>query len=381
MLLLFTAACESGAPTAVDEQEPVVANGDVIPGKYIVVLDEAVAGKQAALREMTAKPGVESEQMYSSAVSGFAGTLTEQAKSELEKDPRIKYIEPDRVVQFAPPCGTPNGGPCDGGGDDGGDGGSEVTPWGITRVNGGVDGTGLTAWVIDSGVDLDHPDLNVDASRSATFITKGKDSKSADDGNGHGSHVAGTIGAIAGNGTDVVGVAPNATIVGVKVLDSRGSGSYSAVIAGVDYVAANASPGDVANMSLGGPTSNALDDAVKNAASNGILFALAAGNDGSDANGSSPARVNHPNVYTVSAFAEGDSWASFSNYGNPPVDYSAPGVSILSTYKNGGTATLNGTSMASPHVAGLLLLNGGNLATGGNVSGDPDGTADPIAVN
>jgi subtilisin family serine protease len=151
------------------------------------------------------------------------------------------------------------------------------------------------------------------------------------------------------------------------------------VIAGVDYVAANGANGDVANMSLGGPVSDALDDAVKNAASNGIKFLLAAGNESDDANNHSPAHVNGSNIYTVSAMWDDDSWASFSNYGNPPVDYCAPGVYILSTYKNGGYETLNGTSMAAPHVAGILLL--GNISTDGNVSGDPDGNADPIAIH
>ena len=165
--------------------------------------------------------------------------------------------------------------------------------------------------------------------------------------------------------------------VAVKVLDARGSGAYSGVIAGVDYVAANGKSGDVANMSLGGPVSKALDDAVLAAAAKGIKFALAAGNESTDANNSSPAHVNHSNVYTVSAMNNTDTFASFSNYGNPPVDYCAPGVGIKSTWKDGAYNTISGTSMASPHVAGLLLL--GNIATDGYVKGDPDNNADPIA--
>jgi subtilisin family serine protease len=163
----------------------------------------------------------------------------------------------------------------------------------------------------------------------------------------------------------------------VKVLDRRGSGSYSGVIAGVDYVAANASPGDAANMSLGGPVSTALDQAVLNAASKGIKFAIAAGNESQDANNSSPARVNHQNVFTISAIDQNDVFASFSNYGNPPVDYAAPGVSIFSLYKGGGTTTMSGTSMASPHVCGLLLM--GSIHSDGFAVGDPDGNPDPIA--
>jgi subtilisin family serine protease len=129
-------------------------------------------------------------------------------------------------------------------------------------------------------------------------------------------------------------------------------------------------------MSLGGGVSDALDLAVLNA-SGKVEFALAAGNEADDANNHSPARVNGPNIYTVSAMWDGDRWVSFSNYGNPPVDYCAPGVYIYSTYKDGGYATLSGTSMAAPHVAGLLLL--GRIHTDGYVTGDPDGNADPIA--
>jgi subtilisin family serine protease len=188
--------------------------------------------------------------------------------------------------------------------------------------------------------------------------------------------VAGTIGA-KNNGQDVVGVAAGATLVAVRVLDNGGSGTYSAVIAGVDHVGANGASGDVANMSLGGPASTALDDAVRAAASQGIEFVLAAGNSGAHANNYSPARANGTNITTVSAFAPGDTWASFSNYGNPPIDWAAPGVSVLSTRRGGGTTTLSGTSMAAPHVAGLLLL--GNVSSDGLVTGDPDGNRDPIA--
>jgi subtilisin family serine protease len=130
-------------------------------------------------------------------------------------------------------------------------------------------------------------------------------------------------------------------------------------------------------MSLGGPAYTALDIAIQNAAAKGIRFTLAAGNESMNASYSSPARVNGDGIYTISAMGEGDVWAYFSNFGNPPVDYCAPGISILSTYKGGWYATMSGTSMAAPHVAGLLLL--GNIDTDGNVKGDPDGKADPIA--
>jgi len=134
-------------------------------------------------------------------------------------------------------------------------------------------------------------------------------------------------------------------------------------------------------MSLGGPTSQALDDAVRNAADAGVMMVLAAGNDGDDANNYSPARVENNNVWTVSATDEGDVFASFSNYSgptDPPVEYAAPGVDVLSLWKDGGTNTISGTSMASPHVAGVLLATGGNASSDGTASGDPDGDADPI---
>src|SRR6056297_1185968 len=320
-------------------------------------------------------------QEYNRTIAGFAAELSDAQLSLLRTDPRVDFIEKDRIVQFAPPCGTPNGGPCDGdgGGDDDGGSSAQETPYGITRVNGGATYTGTNvAWILDSGVDLDHPDLNVDASLGFNAFTKGKDGKSLDDGNGHGTHVAGTIAAL-DNSTGVIGVAAGATVVPVKILDSRGSGSYSGVIAGVDHVAANADPGDVANMSLGGPVSDALDAAVENASSTGIIFVIAAGNSAEDANNSSPARANGPNIYTISAMDINDNWASFSNFGTPPVDYAAPGVSVLSTWKDGGYNTISGTSMAAPHAAGVLLF--GSPATDGSVNGDPDGTPDPIIVN
>ncbi|PEN11400.1 peptidase S8 [Longibacter salinarum] len=375
-LLLVLAGCDTSGPQVAPSDEEAPSTPNVISGQYIVVLSGTPSKSATDVRSVATSLLGKSGQLgavYSNALDGFvARGLSDAQVEQIESDPRVDYVEKDRVVQLAPPDGK---GP---GGDDGGSTG-QVTPYGTTRVGGPADGTGLTAWVIDSGVDLDHPDLNVDASRSATFFAKGKDSKSADDGNGHGSHVAGTIGAL-NNDIGTVGVAAGATIVGVKVLDSRGSGSYSVVIDGVDYVAANASAGDVANLSLGGPTSDALDTAVKNLADQGVLVALAAGNSGEDANLSSPSRVEYPGVYTVSAMDDTDSFASFSNFGNPPIEFASPGVDVESTYKDGGYATLSGTSMASPHLAGILLITGANPPTDGTVNNDPDGDADPIAT-
>ncbi|WP_276499218.1 S8 family serine peptidase [Pontibacter litorisediminis] len=377
-------ACDNESVDAADpaaELQATSENGAIIPNQYIVVykdganlrLSEATTYAQRVemvrdfSKNILAENGISNfkvEQAYGQAIKGAALQLTADQAETLRRDPRVDYVEPDRVVMLAKP-GTGGGGGSAG----------QTVPYGITRV-GSASGAGKTAWVIDSGIDLDHPDLNVDVARSITVFTSGRDAGSADDGNGHGTHVAGTIGA-KNNSEGVLGVAYDATVVAVKVLDSRGSGSYSGVIAGVDYVAANGKAGDAANMSLGGPVSQALDDAVVAAASKGIKFALAAGNESTHANNSSPARANHANIYTVSAMDSNDRFASFSNYGNPPVDYCAPGVSIQSTWKGGGYNTISGTSMASPHVAGLLLL--GNIATDGYVQNDPDGNADPIA--
>jgi hypothetical protein len=361
------------------------ATSQVIKGKYIIVLDTDELGGSAGARfggdQARAKEFVRSqaidvlqvrrekiEQVYSATINGFSAELNDSELRRLREDKRVKYIEEDRIITLAPPPGK---GPGNGGGGSSG----QETPYGIAKVGGPVNYTGNgVAWVIDTGIDLTHPDLNVSTTNGFTAFTSGKDAD-LNDGNGHGTHVAGTIAAI-NNDIGVVGVAAGATVIPVKVLNSRGSGSYSGVIAGVDHVGANGKSGDVANMSLGGPTSQALDDAVKDAAEKGIIFTIAAGNSGAHAGNYSPARVNGNNIYTISAMNSSDVWASFSNYGNPPVDYCAPGVSIKSTWKGGGYNTISGTSMAAPHAAGVLLL--GSAKASGTVSGDPDGNSDPI---
>lgn len=253
------------------------------------------------------------------------------------------------------------------------------TPWGISRV-GSADGTGKTAWIIDTGVDLDHPDLKVDALRSQSFATGDGTflSNGGDDNHGHGTHVAGTVAAI-DNNVGVKGVAAGATVVAIKVLGGNGTGLLSDVIAGVDYTAGLSLPGDVANMSLSSGANSLMDLAVQSASLGGTWYVMAAGNDRRDANLNSPARANGPFLVTVSAFRSGDTWASFSNYGNPPVDYAAPGQSVYSTYRNGSYRTLSGTSMAAPHVAGLYLISNGAPNSYSTVLNDPDGTPDPIA--
>ena len=380
-------ACDNEAADAVEPQAIVQAdsqNGAIIKGQYIVVFkkDENLRLNASAThaqriemvreigRNIMADNGIKDyqiQQAYGQALTGIAVRMSDEEVSALRNDPRVDYVEPDRIVMLAKP------------GSGGGSAPAQEIPYGISRV-GYASGAGKTAWVIDTGIDLDHPDLNVDVARSVTMFKSGKDAQSADDGNGHGSHVAGTI-AARNNSIGVIGVAYDATVVAVKVLDSRGSGTYSGVIAGVDHVAAHGKAGDVANMSLGGPVSDALDAAVLKAAAKGIYFTLAAGNDGVDANTTSPARVNGTGIYTVSAMNSSDTFASFSNYGNPPVDYCAPGVGIKSTWKDGAYNTISGTSMAAPHVAGVLLITGGKPATSGYVKGDKDSTPDPIVHN
>jgi subtilisin family serine protease len=393
-ILLFTVGCSDGNETIeniqVLQEKASVAKYTSVPieGQYIVVLNDKYEGKSTSVPNLKykdkmtmlkeeiptnfSKVGLSKESIkntFGYAIKGFAAKLSENQVTELKRDSRIQSIEQDHMITLSP-INILRGKPGGGGGSDP----AQETPWGITRVGGGSYNGTATAWIIDSGIDLDHPDLNVDVARSRSFLSRGD----ADDQNGHGTHVAGTVAAY-DNSIGVVGVAPGAKVVAVRVLDRRGSGSTSGVIAGVDYVAANAQNGDVANMSLGGGVSTALDNAVINAAMSGVKIALAAGNESDDANNHSPARANHANIYTVSAMDINDNFASFSNYGNPPIEFCAPGVSIKSTWKSGGYNTISGTSMAAPHVCGLLLL--GNVGTDGTVNGDPDGDADSIAHN
>lgn len=249
---------------------------------------------------------------------------------------------------------------------------SQQIPYGIQRLGGSRDGTGKNAWIIDTGIDLDNPDLNV--GMGANFVTRGR--YSTDDSNGHGTHVAGTI-AAKDNTIDVVGVAANATVHPVRVLDKSGSGYIDWIVAGIDYVAANAQPGDVANLSLGALGHyQSLHDAIVRLADLGVKVSVAAGNESDHANFYEPAHIEHPNVYTVSAIDSLDQFAWFSNFGNPPIDYAAPGVDILSNKINGGVVSYSGTSMAAPHIAGLLLF--AQPASSGTAINDPDGTADLI---
>lgn len=291
-------------------------------------LNRGVAG---AVQALEARQGFRAEHVYSAALRGFSAQLTARQIADLEDDPSVAYIEPDGEMHAI----------------------AQILPWGIDKIaadlsstqagNGSGAITNVNVYVIDTGI-FNHPDLN---RNGHVNFAGGKN----DDCHGHGTHVAGTVSA-RDNSIDVVGAAPGAKLTGVKVLGCNGSGSTSGVIKGIDWVTANASEPAVANMSLGGSVSQALDDAVKRSAASGVFYALAAGNSGANACNSSPARAGTTNgIMTVAATDSADREASWSNYGSC-VDIWAPGVSILSTRRGGGTTTMSGTSMASPHVAG-----------------------------
>lgn len=365
--LVALVGCDNNTKEDIQFEDFLAASpaGTPIEGQYIVVLRPSLSKSSAQMAtEMAAQYNLQTEFVYETALSGFSAKVPAENVEALRVDSRVKYIEQDQVVKLIPYVQEVNSHKTL----------AQSTPWGITRVGGAGNGVGKKAWIIDTGIDLDHPDLTVDLTNSKSFLS-GNQSTNPDDQNGHGTHVSGTV-AAKNNTVNVVGVAAGATVVAVRVLDRRGSGTTSGVIAGVNYVASKGVAGETANMSLGGGVSTTLDNAVL-AASSKVKFALAAGNESDNANNHSPARVNGANIYTVSAINSSDVFASFSNYGNPPVDYAAPGVSILSLWKSGGTNTISGTSMATPHVCGILLL--GNITSSGTAIGDPAAPADPIA--
>jgi len=373
----LTACSKENSDNSADASAPdacattnAAASGDIIPGQYIVVYkpsagltESSSARLSQASSEVLQENGIAPTAIkatFRGEVGGFVANISDEQAAALKSDPAIAMVEPDRVVALST-CFT------------------IVAPtlitWNINKTGYG-NGIGKTAWVIDTGIDFDHPDLNVDATRSRSFIL---DVASADDENGHGTHVAGIIGA-KNNSFGTLGVASGATLVSLRVLDKDGNGTVSSIVRALAYVNENAKPGDVVNLSLGEDVvSTTLDQQVQNTASRGILISIAAGNESKAANLYSPGRANGDNIFTVSAVDSLDNFASFSNFGNDVVDYAAPGVRILSTYKDGQYAKMSGTSMAAPHVAGLLLLNGKNMHYSTLAKNDPDGTADRIA--
>ncbi|MCX5203428.1 S8 family peptidase [Streptomyces sp. NBC_00237] len=332
--LTALSAPTAGAAPAVGTVYGANAEG-AVAGSYIVMLDQK-ADKKALAKTY----GGELKRNFSSAINGFSASgLTETEAKRLAADPAVaKVVQNKKFHADATQDNPPS--------------------WGIDRIDQAdtaLDkkytypdgaGEGVTAYVIDTGVRVTHKDFGGRASSGFDAIDN---DDNADDGNGHGTHVAGTI---AG---DAHGVAKKAKIVAVRVLDDSGSGTTEQVVAGIDWVTANHKGPSVANMSLGGGADPALDEAVQKAIASGVTFAIAAGNDASDAKDHSPARV--PEAITVASSAEGDSQSSFSNFGSL-VDLYAPGSDITSSWNDSddGTKTISGTSMATPHVAGAAAV-------------------------
>lgn len=376
--LLIFAACRKDDSSSMDnnstDDDCVVTesagSGTLIEGQYIVAYRSATnVSLTSTARTATFTSNLLQRyninttalrQTFTGATGGFIARLSASELQRLKLDTAVSLIEQDRIIAYGTCFQVVE---------------PKLITWNVARVGYG-DGTGKTAWIIDSGIDFTHPDLNADASRSKSFISG---VTSASDENGHGTHVAGIIGA-KNNSEGMLGVASGASLVALRVFNKDGEGTLSSIIQALSYINSNAKAGDVVNMSLGEDEVSAiLDQQVQNTASKGIFVAIAAGNDSKPATQFSPGRANGENIYTVSAVDSLDNFASFSNYGNDAVDFAAPGVRIPSTYLNGKYAIYSGTSMAAPHVAGLLLLKGNNITSSGTAKNDPDGTADPIA--
>ena len=348
-------------------------------GRYIVVFDGSLADSPGKTSSLERKLGFKSKLRYGRALKGFAARLTDRQLERVKADPEVAFVSPDRPVKAsAVPLAA-----------------GDSAPAGVRRIGAAVDGmvrgaAGVNVAVIDTGIDLSHPDLNAVSGKNC--ITAGA---SAQDDEGHGTHVAGSIGAL-NNGSGVVGVAPGTKLYAAKVLDSRGSGTQSQVICGIDWVAGTRTDSDatndiaVANVSLGGPgspiascstTTDAEHKAICRATALGVTFVVAAGNDGWDFDYApqpdTPAA--YPEVLTVSAVSDSDGkpggtggapscrtgeaddrYASFSNFAATTAGQAhtiaAPGTCVASTAKGGGTTLMSGTSMASPHMAGAVAL-------------------------
>ncbi len=361
-------------------------SSEIIPDRYIVVLKDTVVDVPRVSAEIATSVGIKPERIYKYAIKGFSANIPVNSLGLTKKNAQVSSVEPDLVLHAAPKPG--------GGGGGGGSTGEDL-PWGIDRIdaekNTGPKGSGVAVAIFDTGVDTDHPELSANYKGGYDFVNN--DSSPEDD-NGHGTHVAGII-AADNNGSGIIGVAPDAGIVAIKVLNASGSGSLSGIIAGIDWAIANkdAFGIKVANFSLGTyGTSDAFHTAIANLYNAGVTISAAAGNDKWWADSFIPA--SYPEVLCVSALASGDKFASFSNYGYV-VDLIAPGDSIKSTWLGGGFATLSGTSMAAPHVAGAAalwldshfgspadvmnaLISTGEAPRRGKWSGDPDGIAEPL---
>jgi len=320
------------------------------PERYIVVLNNDVSDPGQVANAIARRHGLWVGFVYSHALKGFSAVIPNEHVAAVRADERVAYIERDQTTYPE----------------------AQTLPWGIDRVEADISSTkagngmgavsNVNAYIIDSGI-YRHTDLNV-----VKHVNITRDGKNTDC-NGHGTHVAGTV-AAKDNSRGVVGVAPGAPLIGVKIISCAGMGAASTLIKGVDWVTAHAQKPAIANMSvgLGGNPSQTLDDAVRKSAKTGIFYSLAVGNKGESTCSGSPARTGagiNNGIMTVAATDELDQETSWSNYGSC-VDIWAPGARILSTKLGGSTTTMNGTSMAAPHVGG-----GGALYLSENTGASP----------
>ncbi len=313
-----------------------------IPSQYIVVLDQDAAGAAAdaglaaadADQVILTTSSGRVKQVYANALRGFSAEMTEADAIALSNDPRVRFVEEDSIVEILTTQANP--------------------PWGLDRIDESAlpvsgtytytaSGSGVNAYIIDTGIRTTHTQFGGRA--SVAFDAVG-DGQNGSDCNGHGTHVSGTVGG------STYGVAKSVHLFAVRVLNCSGLGTTSGVIAGVDWVTANHASPAVANMSLGGGVSTALDTAVRNSIASGVTYAIAAGNSNMNASGFSPAHVSE--AITVGSSTMTDARSSFSNFGSV-VDIFAPGSAITSAWATSDTATttISGTSMATPHVTGV----------------------------
>ncbi|MFJ5937742.1 S8 family peptidase [Streptomyces cinereoruber] len=343
LLGTFAAVPAQAAPAAPAEGTVLAAgSADAVPGSYIVTLKQGAGFKAGSDkgRKLISAYGGTVRKTFGSALNGYTATLDATAARRLAADPSVASVEQNQVVRS--------------------DATQNNAPWGLDRIdqaNLPLSGTytypdsagaGVTAYVIDTGVRISHSEL---AGRAVNGYDAVQGDTVAQDGNGHGTHVATTVA-----GT-TYGVAKKAKVVAVRVLDNNGSGTTAGVIAGIDWVTSHHTAGvpAVANLSLGGGASTTLDNAVRRSIADGITYAVAAGNSGANASSSSPARVTE--ALTVGATGNNDAKSSWSNYGSV-LDLFAPGVSITAGWHTGDSATntISGTSMAAPHVAGAAAI-------------------------
>ena len=330
------------SPVRSQKKDKIRKSSHKVENNYIVVLNNAVVGEEGLYsiapyiaEELAATHKGKLKHVYKNALNGFAVEMSPEDAERLSEDFRVAFVEEDAVVHLDATQTNP--------------------PWGLDRIDqrsrplSGTytfnrTGAGVFAYVIDTGILTSHTQFGGRAANVFdAFGGNGQDC------NGHGTHVAGTIGG------STYGVAKSVNLRGVRVLNCSGSGTNSGVIAGVDWVRVNRQNPAVANMSLGGGASSALDTAVNNLSNSGVAIAVAAGNSNTNACNSSPARA--ANAITVGSTTSTDSRSSFSNFGSC-LDLFAPGSGILSAWIGSTTATrtISGTSMASPHVAGVAAL-------------------------